>query len=160
MSDPIATRRPRHSRSRLRARSVRRRLRRCLMPEPLEERVLLTFFPTFFELSSLLPSEGGDGTTGFVINGIDADDRSGSSADSSETEGWRKRFRPNHAGVGRPYHCLAVARSHRTGDSKHRADGTGCLLLCQSPRRRQWRRPSGWCRLERMGRGTVHHRWH
>jgi hypothetical protein len=36
-------------------------------------------FPAAFELSSLLPVNGGDGTNGFVLNGIDLDDRSGTS---------------------------------------------------------------------------------
>jgi hypothetical protein len=35
-------------------------------------------FSAEFELSSLLPGAGGDGSSGFVLNGIDADDRSGS----------------------------------------------------------------------------------
>ena len=41
-----------------------------------------TPFPAVFELSSLLPSGGGDGSTGFVINGIDAVDLSGFSVSS------------------------------------------------------------------------------
>ena len=36
-----------------------------------------TGFPATFALSSLLPSGGGDGTTGFVMLGIDANDRCG-----------------------------------------------------------------------------------
>jgi len=36
-----------------------------------------------FELSSLLAENGGDGGAGFVINGIDADDRSGTSVSSA-----------------------------------------------------------------------------
>ncbi len=34
-------------------------------------------FPAGFELSSLLPANGGDGSAGFVLNGINTDDRSG-----------------------------------------------------------------------------------
>ena len=34
-------------------------------------------FPAEFELSSLLPENGGDGTTGFVLNGVDSEDESG-----------------------------------------------------------------------------------
>ena len=34
-------------------------------------------FPAEFELSTLLPGAGGDGSAGFVLEGIDADDRSG-----------------------------------------------------------------------------------
>ena len=36
-----------------------------------------TDFPAAFELRSLLPAAGGDGTEGFVLKGIDADDASG-----------------------------------------------------------------------------------
>ena len=36
-----------------------------------------TSFPATFELSSLLPSKGGDGTEGFVVKGIDLEDNSG-----------------------------------------------------------------------------------
>jgi len=36
-------------------------------------------FPAEFELSSLLPENGGDGTTGFVLNGVDSEDLSGRS---------------------------------------------------------------------------------
>ena len=36
-----------------------------------------TGFPAAFELRSLLPAAGGDGTGGFVLTGIDADDESG-----------------------------------------------------------------------------------
>ena len=36
-------------------------------------------FPAQFQLSSLLPANGGDGSTGFVLNGIDTGDRSGRS---------------------------------------------------------------------------------
>ena len=36
-----------------------------------------TGFPATFELRSLLPAEGGDGTAGFVLKGIDGNDRSG-----------------------------------------------------------------------------------
>ena len=34
-------------------------------------------FPAVFPLASLLPGGGGDGSAGFVLNGIDADDQSG-----------------------------------------------------------------------------------
>ncbi len=34
-------------------------------------------FPAVFELASLLPAAGGDGSAGFVLNGIDARDYSG-----------------------------------------------------------------------------------
>ena len=40
-------------------------------------------FPAEFELSSLLPGDGGDGSAGFVLNGIDADDRSGCSVSAA-----------------------------------------------------------------------------
>ncbi|MGI9455353.1 MAG: integrin alpha, partial [Aeoliella sp.] len=46
--------------------------------EQLEDRRVLSFTSPL-ELSSLLPENGGDGSTGFVINGIDAGDRSGQS---------------------------------------------------------------------------------
>ena len=36
-----------------------------------------TGFPATLELRSLLPAEGGDGTSGFVLKGIDEEDRSG-----------------------------------------------------------------------------------
>ena len=42
-----------------------------------------TGFPAAFELSSLLPAEGGDGTAGFVLEGIDADDHSGTSVSNA-----------------------------------------------------------------------------
>ena len=42
-----------------------------------------TGFPATFKLSSLLPAEGGDGTAGFVLNGIDATDRSGGSVSNA-----------------------------------------------------------------------------
>jgi hypothetical protein len=38
-----------------------------------------TSFPAAFELSSLDPAEGGDGSEGFILNGIDIGDQSGSS---------------------------------------------------------------------------------
>lgn len=40
-------------------------------------------FPTQFELSSLLPANAGDGSNGFVLNGIDANDRNGISVSSA-----------------------------------------------------------------------------
>lgn len=40
-------------------------------------------FPAQFNLSALLPANGGDGSDGFVINGIDANDRSGVSVSSA-----------------------------------------------------------------------------
>ena len=40
-------------------------------------------FPAEFELSSLLVANGGDGSAGFVLNGIDAADRSGYSVSSA-----------------------------------------------------------------------------
>ncbi|MFT5423527.1 MAG: hypothetical protein ACI89L_001307 [Phycisphaerales bacterium] len=40
-------------------------------------------FPAQFELSGLLPANGGDGTNGFVINGIDRYDQTGSSVSSA-----------------------------------------------------------------------------
>jgi len=40
-------------------------------------------FPAQFELSSLLPANGGDGSRGFVLYGIDEDDRSGQSVSSA-----------------------------------------------------------------------------
>jgi hypothetical protein len=40
-------------------------------------------FPSVVELSSLLPDQGGDGTTGFVINGIDTEDGAGLSVASA-----------------------------------------------------------------------------
>jgi hypothetical protein len=36
-------------------------------------------FPAFFALSDLLAIAGGDGSEGFVVNGIDSDDRLGGS---------------------------------------------------------------------------------
>ena len=42
-----------------------------------------TGFPAAFELRSLLPEAGGDGTGGFVLKGIDADDRSGVSVSNA-----------------------------------------------------------------------------
>lgn len=45
--------------------------------ETLESRVLLS---ASFDLSSLLTAEGGDGTLGFIVEGINEDDRSGYSA--------------------------------------------------------------------------------
>ena len=42
-----------------------------------------TGFPAAFELSSLLPAEGGDGTVGFVLQGIDEEDRSGGSVSNA-----------------------------------------------------------------------------
>ena len=40
-------------------------------------------FPAEFELSSLLPANGGDGSAGFILNGIDAFDRSGLSVSAA-----------------------------------------------------------------------------
>ncbi len=40
-------------------------------------------FPAQFQLSSLLPANGGDGSTGFVLNGIDLSDLSGFSVSSA-----------------------------------------------------------------------------
>ena len=40
-------------------------------------------FPPEFELSSLLPANGGDGSAGFVLHGIDTDDRSGCSVSAA-----------------------------------------------------------------------------
>src|SRR5690606_18864510 len=40
-------------------------------------------FPAKFELSSLLPSNGGDGSAGVVLNGIDPRDNSGDSASAA-----------------------------------------------------------------------------
>jgi Ca2+-binding RTX toxin-like protein len=40
-------------------------------------------FPAEFELSSLLPANGGDGSAGFVLNGIDAGDGSGRSVSAA-----------------------------------------------------------------------------
>ena len=42
-----------------------------------------TGFPAAFELRSLFPEAGGDGTTGFVLKGIDADDESGFSVSNA-----------------------------------------------------------------------------
>ena len=39
--------------------------------------------PSFFDLSSLLDAQGGDGTDGFVINGVEARDQSGGSVSSA-----------------------------------------------------------------------------
>ncbi len=41
-------------------------------------------FPARFEVSSLLPAEGGNGSAGFVLNGIDGGDR----FDAGDTSGW------------------------------------------------------------------------
>src|SRR5262245_10334604 len=40
-------------------------------------------FPAVLPLASLLPAGGGDGSSGFVLNGIDAFDQSGSSVASA-----------------------------------------------------------------------------
>jgi hypothetical protein len=40
-------------------------------------------FPAEFELSSLLPANGGDGSAGFILNGIDIDDLSGTSVSAA-----------------------------------------------------------------------------
>ncbi len=40
-------------------------------------------FPPSFELASLLPGAGGDGSAGFVLDGIDADDYSGCSVSAA-----------------------------------------------------------------------------
>ncbi|MFT5424489.1 MAG: hypothetical protein ACI89L_002284, partial [Phycisphaerales bacterium] len=40
-------------------------------------------FPAQFQLSSLLPANGGNGSNGFVLNGIDASDFSGRSVSSA-----------------------------------------------------------------------------
>ena len=40
-------------------------------------------FPAEFALSSLLPACGGDGSAGFVLTGIDADDHSGVSVSAA-----------------------------------------------------------------------------
>ncbi|GAB4190928.1 MAG: hypothetical protein Kow00105_05130 [Phycisphaeraceae bacterium] len=56
--------------------SIRARL------EALEQRVLLSASPVF-ELSSLLPVNGGDGSAGVVINGVSLGDRSGVSVSSA-----------------------------------------------------------------------------
>jgi hypothetical protein len=40
-------------------------------------------FPAVFELSSLQPQNGGDGSAGFVLNGIDVDDQSGVSVSAA-----------------------------------------------------------------------------
>jgi Ca2+-binding RTX toxin-like protein len=42
-----------------------------------------TAFPSEFELSSLLPANGGNGSAGFVLNGIDANDQSGISVSAA-----------------------------------------------------------------------------
>ncbi len=42
-----------------------------------------TGFPAVFELASLLPAAGGDGSAGFVLEGIDADDYSGCSVSAA-----------------------------------------------------------------------------
>jgi hypothetical protein len=44
-------------------------------------------FPAVFELSSLLPVNGGDGSAGFVLSGIDAYDRSGRSVSAGDVNG-------------------------------------------------------------------------
>jgi glycosylphosphatidylinositol phospholipase D len=44
-------------------------------------------FPAEFELSSLLPGGGGDGTAGFVLNGIDSSDFSGSVSNAGDVNG-------------------------------------------------------------------------
>ena len=43
----------------------------------------MSLFPATFELSDLLPENGGDGSDGFVINGIDQGDRAGSSVSAA-----------------------------------------------------------------------------
>ena len=43
----------------------------------------MTGFPATFELSSLLPAAGGDGTAGFVLKGIDSNDFSGTSVSNA-----------------------------------------------------------------------------
>ena len=55
---------------------------RKLALECLEDRRLLAITSPF-ELSSLLPANGGDGTAGFVLNGIDSNDKSGYSVSSA-----------------------------------------------------------------------------
>ena len=40
-------------------------------------------FPATFQLGSLLPAAGGDGTAGFVLKGIDSSDWSGQSVSSA-----------------------------------------------------------------------------
>ena len=44
-------------------------------------------FPATFQLSSLLPSNGGDGTAGFVLNGINRTDRAAFVSDAGDVNG-------------------------------------------------------------------------
>jgi hypothetical protein len=44
-------------------------------------------FPAALELSSLLPANGGNGTAGFVMNGIDANDTSGGEVSAADING-------------------------------------------------------------------------
>ncbi len=68
----------RRSREKVTQRTTRcgNRLRQRLSVEALEERQVLSFTNPF-ELSSLLAENGGDGSVGFVLNGINEDDWSG-----------------------------------------------------------------------------------
>jgi hypothetical protein len=44
-------------------------------------------FPAVFKLSSLLTRNGGDGSRGFVVHGVDRDDRSGVSLSAANLNG-------------------------------------------------------------------------
>ena len=74
----------RHTVSRNRVSAVTRpeSVRRWRGLDPLEPRLLLAAAPVF-DLSDLLPANGGDGSAGIVINGIDAGDDSGYSVSSA-----------------------------------------------------------------------------